>query len=483
MPRKQSITNIVDWKTIVIYIILVIMGWFSVYAASYSFETDAILDFSQRAGKQLIWIGFAGVIAVSILLINSRMYETFAYVFYGFMLVMLIATRFLAPDIKGSHSWLVLGPISIQPAELAKFVTALALAKYMSRYDFKLRGIKSYIPVCAIILLPMALIILQNETGSALVLVSLFLVLYRKGMPGVFLYLGLCAVVMFILVLKYVNVYVQPGNAGQLGLLLSYVFIFVSTVAFVWIYHRDVESAFMCVKVGLGVFAVAWIVNRFIVIDYVWFCYALLGFVVVYTTYRAFSQRMYKYLLIGLFVLLSIGFCFSAGYMFDNVLQPHQQSRINVLLGTEEDLSGSGYNVNQSMIAIGSGGFLGKGFLHGTQTKLNYVPEQDTDFIFCTIGEETGFLGSFVVMALYLALMIRVINIAERQTETFNQVYAYCVASLFFFHFTINIGMVIGLMPVIGIPLPFFSYGGSSLWGFTILLFVLLKLDSKRLER
>lgn len=483
MQRHVSITNIVDWPTIIVYIILVLAGWATIYAASYNFDSPSMFDFSQRAGKQLLWIACAAVIGILLLLVNSRFYDGFAYVIYVGMVLLLIATIFLAHDIKGSRSWLVIGPISIQPAELAKFATSLALAKLMSEYNFRLEGFRNYARAVLIILLPAMLIILQKETGSALAFVALFLVLYRKGMPGVLLVLGVIAVALFIFVIKYGTVFCQSGEAGCVGMIISLSVILVSSCVFIIVFLKDRASVWNIFKVVASVVAVALLVNLFVVVDYVWFGYALIAYLFGYTFWKAFKSGTKGYMLVGLFALVSVSYCLSADYLFDNVLQAHQQSRIRVLLGTEEDPTGAGYNVNQSKIAIGSGQVIGKGYLKGTQTKLNYVPEQDTDFIFCTVGEEFGFVGSVFILSLYLYLMIRIVNIAERQTEVFNQVYAYCVASIFFFHFMINIGMVLGVMPVIGIPLPFFSYGGSSLWGFTILLFVLLKLDSTRLER
>jgi rod shape determining protein RodA len=481
--RHVSITNIIDWPTIIVYIILVVAGWFCVYASSYEFDNSSMFDFSQQAGKQLVWIICAGIIGISILLINYRIYNTFAYVFYGAMILLLIATIFLSRDINGSHSWLELGPVRLQPAELAKFATSLALAKMMSAYDFKLQGLRSYAKVIALIMLPMAIIIAQNETGSALVFAALFLVLYRKGMPGVLIVLGLLAAALFIFVIKYESVFCQQGDRCNLGMLISGILIILTTNIFIFVFQRDKELVWKNIKSTLAIIFIAVVTNFFITVDYIWFVIAVIAYTALSLFWRAIKERRKSYALIGLFALISIGYCYSADYLFDNALQAHQKSRILVLLGTEEDSQGAGYNVNQSKIAIGSGQFLGKGYLKGTQTKLKYVPEQSTDFIFCTLGEEFGFVGSTIIMALYLFLMIRIVIIAERQTEVFNQVYAYCVAAILLFHFTINIGMVIGVMPVIGIPLPFFSYGGSSLWGFTLMLFVLLKLDSTRLER
>ncbi|MBQ9591639.1 MAG: rod shape-determining protein RodA [Paludibacteraceae bacterium] len=487
MRREQSITKTVDKMTVAIYVILVLMGCLAVYCASYDFDNHTLLsglvDWNQRACKQLVWAGVGGFLAVMVLLVNARIFDVFAYLFYGAILALLIVTIFIAPDIKGSHSWLVLGPVSFQPAELAKAATALAVAKCMSQYEFRLEGIISYVRVCILFMLPMVLIILQNETGSALVYMSFFLVLYRKGMPGVLLYLAVVAVTLFVLTFKFANVYIQDGETGNLGLLLSQMAIVASMFGFLIVMYKNMEMVGLCAKVLLGTVVVARLVNFFITVDYTWFGYAYILFFAVYAIIMSIRKLKKSFLLLALFAAGSVVFCLSGDYLFDNVLQPHQQSRINVLLGVEDDPTGAGYNVNQSKIAIGSGGFFGKGFLKGTQTKLDYVPEQTTDFIFCTVGEEFGFLGCMTVIGLFLLLMWRLVVIAERQTESFNQVYCYSVVSIIFFHFMINIGMVIGIMPVIGIPLPFFSYGGSSLWGFTLLLFILLRLDASRLER
>ncbi|MBO7337555.1 MAG: rod shape-determining protein RodA [Paludibacteraceae bacterium] len=479
--RHVSITNIIDWPTIIVYIILVVAGWFCVYASSYEFDNSSMFDFSQQAGKQLVWIICAGIIGISILLINYRIYSTFAYVFYGAMVLLLIATIFLSRDINGSHSWLEFGPVRLQPAELAKFATSLALAKMMSAYDFKLQGLRNYAKVIMLIMLPMAIIIAQNETGSALVFAALFLVLYRKGMPGVLIIMGLLAAALFIFVIKYESIYLQGENLCNLGMLISAILIIITTNIFIFVFRKDKEMVWNNTKATLGIMLIAVATNFFITVDYIWFVFGIIVYMVLALFWKSIRERRRLYALIALFPIVAVGYCFSADYLFDNALQPHQKSRIHVLLGTEEDSQGAGYNVNQSKIAIGSGQFIGKGYLKGTQTKLKYVPEQSTDFIFCTLGEEFGFVGSTIIMALYLFLMIRIVIIAERQTEVFNQVYAYCVAAILLFHFTINIGMVIGVMPVIGIPLPFFSYGGSSLWGFTFLLFIFLRLDASRI--
>jgi len=421
MSRNGSILRNVDWLTIGMFLMLALFGWMNIYGASYTFEQTSIFDFSNRAGKQFVWIMTALLMGSIILLIDSKTYEVLAYILYGVVLLVLLATPFLAHNVKGSYSWISLGPISLQPAEIAKCVTALAVAKYMGRYEYKLRGWRDLIIPLALIGIPMLIImIMQRETGSALVFASFLLVFYRQGMTGLVLLAGVLAAVIFIIVVR-----------------------------FSWI------PAIVLITI----------------------CFTTL-----YLLYRKERKVWVKWLIIGAFFVY-VGYTFMCNYAFQHVFQSHQRERIEVLLGMKDDPGGAGYNVNQSKIAIGSGRFFGKGYLQGTQTKLRFVPEQDTDFIFCTVGEEWGFVGSAGVLLLYMAFLLRMVYLAERQRDTFSQIYAYSVASIFLFHFTINIGMVLGLLPVIGIPLPFFSYGGSSLWGFTLLLFILLRLDAARVEK
>ncbi len=437
---------------------------------------------NQRAGKQFIWILTAFGIGGMLLLVDSKMYNIFAYFIYTAAMLLLLVTIFVATDIKGSRSWLVLGPISFQPAELAKVATALALSKFMSSYNYKLKNWRDLIPLGMFVFLPFALIILQKETGSALVFVAFLLMFYREGMNGIVLLIGTFAIVLFVIIIRFSIVPIQ-GDRGTLGMLLAMFIIVAAQVIYAIFVARNRKEAFLAITGTVIIAAASYIVNIWFRINY---NYIAIFTVLASCVYWIVIEMINRYKKYWLIVALSIGsvlFCFSSDYLFEKVLQPHQQIRIKVLLNMEDDLTGAGYNVNQSKIAIGSGGFWGKGFLNGTQTKLKYVPEQDTDFIFCTVGEEHGFWGSTLVLAIYWLFLMRLLRIAERQREVFNRVYAYCVASIFFFHLTINIGMVLGIMPVIGIPLPFFSYGGSSLWGFTVLLFILLRLDASRLER
>ena len=479
--NRRSVFHDVDLFTIIIYAILVISGVFSIYAAGYDYDNAGIFAFSEFSGKQIMWIGISAVISLVILLVDRRIYETYAYPLYVLLLFILLMTVFIAPDIKGSHSWLVLGPISLQPAEFAKFATALALAKLFSEYNFVRNArFSNYLRALLIMFLPMIIILAQNETGSALVFMSLFLVLYREGMSGLVLFAAIFAVVIFVVTVIYTETIVMGIPVGEF---VIFVMIQVLLVFMLAVYSkRDIAAR----NVALGFIIcgiIAAILSAFdIVIPGTIYFLSTIALALLYVLFELLKTRIQSLLVTVFTIVLSVTFLFSVNYVFTSVLQPHQQLRVKVALGIEEDLRAAGYNVNQSKIAIGSGGFWGKGYLKGTQTKLKYVPEQHTDFIFCTIGEEQGFVGTVTVLSLFLILILRILSIAERQPSTFGRVYAYCVASYFILHFCINIGMVIGLCPVIGIPLPFFSYGGSSLLGFTILLFILLRIDAGRRE-
>ena len=472
-----------DWVTIGIYVLLVTFGWFSICGASYDYNDYDLLDFSTRAGKQFVWIICSFGLGFVLLMLDDLFYDTFSYLIYAALLVLLAVTIFIAPDTKGSRSWLILGPVSLQPAEFAKFATALALAKYMSAYNFTMKHWRDALTVAFLVLCPMGLIVMQKETGSALVYLSFSLMLYREGMPGVLLFSGVCAVLYFVLGICFGQTMLgdTPTPLGEY-LVLALVLLFAAGM--VWVYTRQRSAARYMAGITVGVLLAAYAVSVWVVpFNMVWVLWGLCALLLGYLCYVFLRTRRASYLLIALFSLGSVAFLYSSDYAFNRILQPHQQVRIKVLLGLEEDPTGAGYNVNQSKIAIGSGGFTGKGFLNGTQTKLKYVPEQDTDFIFCTVGEEEGFLGASAVLLLFLALVLRLIHLSERQPGAFGRVYGYSVAGIFLFHLFINIGMVLGLTPVIGIPLPFFSYGGSSLWGFTILLFIFLRIDASRNAR
>ena len=478
--KQPSVLRSLDWWTIGIYLCLLAFGWLSVCGASYTYGDTDILSLSTRSGMQIVWIGTSICLGFVLLMLDDRFYDTFAYIIYAILLLLLFATIFNPHEIKGSRSWLVLGPLRLQPAEFAKFATALAVAKLMSTYGFNMHRWKDFAAACAVVLLPMMFIVAQKETGSALVYISFFLMFYREGMTGSVLFTGVAMIVYFVVGIRYEEtLMLDTGTSVGKFAVLMLVHIFVSGM--VYTYCKDKRQALTILAYTLGLTLLTFLFAQFVIpFDIVWVQLAVSVALVGYLLYNALSKRIKHYVYIMLFAVGSIAFFYSADYVLNNILEPHQRVRINVLLGLDEDLSGAGYNVHQSEIAIGSGGLKGKGFLNGTQTKLKFVPEQDTDFIFCTVGEEEGFLGSAGVLLLFLALILRLIKLAERQPFKFGRVYGYCVLSIFLFHVFINVGMVLGLTPVIGIPLPFFSYGGSSLWGFTILLFIFLRIDAGR---
>lgn len=481
--NNKGIFLSLDWVTIVFYLVLLVWGWFSVCGASYSFENPNLFSFEEFSGKQLVWIGTSVFLAASLLFVEKRFYELSAYFLYAAMMMLLIVTIFIAPDTKGSHSWIPLGAgIKLQPAEFAKFTVALAMGKFMSRYGFYLGKPKNFILTCAFFFFPMLLIVMQKETGTALVYLTFFLVLYREGMTGSLLFTAFAAVVYFVVGVRYGDEQIEnmPVVIGEFAvLLLAQLF----TTAMTQIYGERWKETRIMLYGGLGASLLAFLFSKFVIpFNLCWILLAVVLLQAVYLFWLSVKHRSWRHALIAIFALFSA----SMFYVCDTILEhldDHQRVRIEVLLGKRDDLRGAGYNVNQAKIAIGSGGFLGKGYLEGTQTKLAYVPEQETDFIFCTVGEEEGFVGCVTVLMLYFILIARLISLAERQRTPFAQVYGYCVACIFAFHVIINVGMVIGLVPVIGIPLPFFSYGGSGLWSFTILLFIFLKLDATRIQK
>lgn len=407
----------IDWVAVALWAVLMIFGWINIYAATYNESQAAIFDFSTFHGKQLIWMGIAIVIAFVILLTEPRFFSNGAYPIYAVVLVLLTLTLFLAVTVNGGKSWIQIGGFRFQPSEFAKFATSLALAKYMSTIDVEWKQTKTKLITAILIFIPMGLVFLQHDTGSALVFLAFVFPLYREGLSVGILVMGAAAIALFILSLL-VNKYILIGGLALIALFYL----------FVWLNKRTSK-------------------------DY----------------WRA----------VGIFLVCAL-FVFSVDFVFNHVLESHQRERIEVLLGKSEDLQGSGYNVHQSKIAIGSGGLVGKGFLGGTITKADFVPEQHTDFIFCTVGEEWGWVGSILVLFAYNWLLQHLITMAERQRSKFSCFYGYCVASTLFIHMFVNVGMVIGLVPVIGIPLPFFSYGGSSLIAFTILLFIFIRLDATK---
>lgn len=478
--KERGVLRSLDWWTIFIYVALLVFGWISVCGASYTYGDTDLFSLSTRSGMQIVWIGTSLMLALTLLLLDDSYYDTFAYVIFAILLLLLFATIFNPHSIKGSRSWLVLGPLRLQPAEFAKFATALALAKFMSKYNYNIQNWKHFGQTIAIILTPMLFIVMQRETGSALVYLSFFLMLYREGMTGSILFTGVAMVIYFVVGLRFdeVMLFETPTSVGSFIVLLL---IQIFSISMVWIFCHQEEKALNLLGYSMGLTFLCLLLSVYVIpFNMFWIQTGITVVLAVYLLWEAFNSRIQNYTWIALFALGSVLFYNMTDYAMDNILEAHQRTRINVLLGLEEDLRGAGYNVHQSEIAIGSGGLEGKGFLNGTQTKLKYVPEQDTDFIFCTVGEEEGFLGAASVLLLFLALILRLIHLAERQIGTFGRVYGYCVLSIFLFHVFINVGMVLGLTPVIGIPLPFFSYGGSSLWGFTFLLFIFLRIDAGR---
>jgi rod shape-determining protein rodA len=451
---------------VLLYLLLVFMGWLSIYASAYTEAHPSIFDFSQRYGQQLLWISAAFVLVVAILLIDKRFYYAFAYIIYAILLFVLLVVLFIGVAKHGARSWLDFGFFKMQPSEFAKFTTSLALARFMGRAQFSRYAMRDWLRVAVIIGIPVILILLQNDLGSAIVFSTFLLVCYREGMRGEVLLFLLFVAAIFIFELLFDKLYIL------LGLVLLSLVVYQ-------LMQRNVKATLRLLFFQLLALAIGYALNFFLHKEWEWYVLSLFPalFTVLYFLVQGLLSRTRSLAILGGILAFSLFCSFSVDYVFNNVLDTHHQRRINDLLGIEDDPLGWGYNVNQSMIAIGSGGMWGKGFLEGTQTKFNFVPEQSTDFIFCTVGEEWGFAGSIVVLGLFLALLLRIILVAERQKEAFHRIYGYCVASILFFHLAINISMTIGLFPVVGIPLPFFSYGGSSLWAFTMLLFVLVKFD------
>jgi len=479
MPERKSIFLSIDWFTIFLYVTLIVWGWFSVCGACYDFSNPDLFSWSTNSGKQMVWGLTSIALAIMLMLIEKRFYDTAAYIIYAAMILLLIVTIFIAPDIKGSRSWLAFGPVRLQPAEFAKFAVGLALAKYMGEYGFTLKNTRNFITVVCLIVLPMLLIVCQKETGSALVYTAFFLMLYREGMTGSLLFTGFMAVVYFVVGIRYSGdtLAYLPVSIGEFTVLLLSM---LCTIGMTWVYTQNSMALKIMSLGGLGGTALLLLFALYVIPFNI--CPVMLiinGLFVLYLLGLAAYHQLYKYALIALFCAFSASSYYICYPAFKH-LDDHQRTRIEVLLGMIDDPRGAGYNVNQAKIAIGSGGLTGKGFLNGTQTKLKYVPEQHTDFIFCTVGEEEGFIGCAGVLLVYLMFIWRLIALAERQTDTFGRIYGYSILSIFLFHLFINVGMVLGMTPVIGIPLPFFSYGGSSLWGFTILLFIFLRMDAER---
>jgi len=469
MIDKLNISEEIDWTTVGLYLLLVVFGWLNIFASSYNEQFRSILDIRQNYGEQLLWILVSFILIIFLFAIDHRLFHYFAYAIFGFAVLTLLLVLVFGVEVNSSRSWIRIMGFNFQPSEFVKIATALGIARYLSGYNVKLWTWKSIMVMLLLIGLPVGLISIQPDWGTALVFSCFILVMYREGMPGWILASSMFITLLFLMTLLL-------SNTTVVIILISFALI------------------------GFG------IINKSVIQALI----AGLTIVVIYTSLRLFQDRLpiktdvYQLILLSLalsslfYIILSvtrkiknvvlvlvflfgfIGFTFTVDYVFHHILKPHQQTRVNILLGKETDIRNVGYNLNQSKIAIGSGGFTGKGYLKGTQTKLDFVPEQSTDFIFCTVGEEWGFIGSTLIILVYAGLLIRILMLAERQRSQFARIYGYGVVSILLFHFAVNIGMTIGLFPVIGIPLPFFSYGGSSMLAFTLLLFILIRLDSVR---
>ncbi len=515
--RERGLKQSIDWKLVVCYLVLVMIGWFNIYASVHSSEPASMFDFASRSGKQFVWImtslGIAGFI---LFVLSPRVYEGLSVPIYVVTLLLLVAVIFLGIEVKGSRSWFEFGPVRFQPAEISKIATSLMLATYMSQSGYKIRRWKDFIITALIILVPMLIIVGQSETGSALVYVGFIFMLYREGLSGWLIFMLGMAILLFILTLTAspftailvlasvvslcICLYTGQGKMWfiigvPLIVLTALIPSAVNAATESWEAGRNGAAAITQVLADNGITSAdralgdivpagvaeesAEVAEAEPFITKIKPLYILLGLLACslpLMVHHAYRNRSRFAVLALLSQIAGIALVFSADFLFNEVLQDHQRKRIEVLLGMKEDPAGVGYNVNQSMIAIGSGGLFGKGYLNGTQTTFGFVPEQSTDFIFCTIGEEWGFVGSSIVILLYVFLIWRIIYNAERSREAFTRIYGYCVACCIFMHLFINIGMTIGLMPVIGIPLPLISYGGSSLWGFTAMLFIFIAL-------
>lgn len=470
---RNNILNNIDWVTVIIYVLLVFMGWLNIYSAVYDDTHKYIFDISQQYGKQLLWIGAASFIAVLVVVVDSKFYSTFAYVMYAIGVLLLVSVLFFGREVNGARSWFEVGSIRLQPVEFTKIAVCLAMARLMSSENFTFKNnIKSYLQVGLILGIPILLIFIQNDTGSALVFCTFIFVMYREGFSKVLFFAAFAAIFLFIFALIF-DIY---------KLILITSLLCVAVFAFMNI--RKIEGKVLFAESLVLAIATICLLSftKLFEESISLLVYSNISVLILTIIVLAIIKHR-KDLAVLLFLILGINaFVVSVDYIFNDILQPHQQSRIMDLLGKNDDVLGTGYNVHQSKIAIGSGGLTGKGYLQGTQTKYNFVPEQSTDFIFCTIGEEWGFIGVTAVLILFGILIGRLVYMAERQRSLFSRIYGYGVASILFFHVAINIGMTIGLAPVVGIPLPFFSYGGSSLWAFTILVFIFVRLDADRLQ-
>ena len=469
MIDKLNLTEEIDWKTVGLYLLLVIFGWMNIFASSYNDQFRSIFDIKQSYGDQLLWILTSFVLVILIFAIDHRFYQYFAYVVYGSAILLLLAVLVFGVEVNSARSWIRIMGFNLQPAEFVKIATAMAIARYLSGYNIKLWTWRSVIVIGILIGLPVGLIALQPDWGTALVFSCFILLMYREGMPGWILAFSLFITILFLMTLLL-------SNTAVIIILMS-----LAVAAIGLINHKGIHSLVAALCITLFYFVIKFLVpNLPVKFDtYQSLLIALVLSSIVFII-LVFLRKIKNVILVLVFLSGCIAFTYSVDYVFHNVLKQHQQTRVNILLGKETDIRNVGYNLNQSKIAIGSGGFLGKGYLKGTQTKLDFVPEQSTDFIFCTVGEEWGFVGTLIVVLLYSGLLLRILLMAERQRSQFTRIYGYGVFSILFFHFAVNISMTIGLFPVIGIPLPFFSYGGSSMIAFTLLLFILIRLDAVR---
>ncbi len=471
MVRRNNIFANLDWISIILWLVMIGFGWMNIYSANIMEADTGVFDLAQRFGKQLLWIGASVVLAVLLLILDAKFYIYFAYFLYAALILILLGVLVFGTEINGAKSWIVIGGFQLQPSEFAKPITALALANLLTSHNYNLRKFWNLMKAGAIILAPPMLIILQPDLGSVLVYFAFILVLFREGFSSNAMLM--LAALMFLFFATLI-----------MDKALVLLIVVISGILLYMIVARSFKKGAINAAWVVGLFGVIFGINQLLETGFSIFILGLatviplsLGLVI-----KGTRTREYAHLKILAGVIIAIAFIISVDYAMNNLLKTHQQHRIYVTLGLEDDPQGVGYNVNQSKIAIGSGGFSGKGYLNGTQTKLHFVPEQSTDFIFCTVGEEWGFLGTTFVILLFIGFLLRMIMLAERQRSSFSRIFGYGFIAILFTHFLINIGMTIGLLPVIGIPLPFFSYGGSSLWAFTMFLFIFLRLDASRLE-
>jgi len=471
MDRRNNTFANIDWLSILLWLVILSFGWMNIYSANIMEAEGGIFDFSQRFGKQIMWIGATIILAVLLLMLDAKLYTYFAYILYIIMVVVLMGVLVFGTEVNGAKSWFVIGGFQFQPSEFAKPITALALAKLLTSHTFEMKRITDLLKALVVIFIPPALILLQPDMGSTLVYFAFIFVLFREGFSANIMLLLAALIFLFFTTLVVDNAFVLLILVS--GGLLIYAIVAKSSK------KTALIGAWTAVTFGA-----LYGINRLTNSEFPLFTLGLVSLIPITLVLfiKGLQSRMYKHLKILAGVVIAVLFMISVDYAINNILKPHQQHRIYVTLGIEDDPQGVGYNVNQSKIAIGSGGFKGKGYLNGTQTKLHFVPEQSTDFIFCTVGEEWGFLGTTFVILLYLGLLLRMIFLAERQRSAFSRIFGYSFVSIIFIHFLVNIGMTIGILPVIGIPLPFFSYGGSSLWAFSMFLFIFLRLDASRLE-